>query len=198
MTQWCPYVSGPCLVKVNLRDGNGVVDLGYTAEGVQVEEQLFEQPIHSDRYGGSAGPPVDKQWFGKSARIPLQLVEYDLAVVKLMRQITIASTWSTMDDEGGIVDIGALTSCTNQSWQVILVGSLDSTSSHMTPLNFPNCFPTGAIRYPLGAKNTIFDIDLHAIPFTTDTAQSGDGKTYLWLNNSSAAIADLHAFDATP
>ena len=91
---YCPYVTGPVLVKVNLRDGGGFVNLGYTTEGVQLEETFYTNPIHSDQYGGTAGPEVDRQFMGKSAKISLSLVEYNLAVVKKLREGQSASMWA--------------------------------------------------------------------------------------------------------
>ena len=51
-------------------------------------------------------------------------------------------------------------------------------------LNYPNCWYDGPIKFNVGAKHTVFDFDLKASPFTTDTTVSGDGKTYLYLENS--------------
>lgn len=188
---YCPYVSGPVLVKVNLRDGGGFVNLGYTAEGVQPEEQFFTNPIHSDQYGGTAGPPVDKQFMGKSAKISLSLVEYNLAVVKKMREGQASTNWST-GAAGTLVNIGGLITCGKRAFQILLVGAADTAAVAADAgaiviadnLNYPNCWYSGPVRFPIGSKNTVWDFDIEATPFTTDTTQSGDGKTYLWMQNN--------------
>lgn len=188
---YCPYVSGPVLVKVNLRDGNGFVNLGYTTEGVQVEEEFFTNPIHSDQYGGTAGPPVDKQFMGKKAKIGLSLVEYSIAVVKKMREGQASTNW-TSGDPGTLTNIGGLLSCGKRSFQILLVGAADTAAVAADAgavvvaanLNYPNCWYVGPVRFPLGSKNTVWDLDIEATPFTTDTTQSGDGKTYLFLENN--------------
>ena len=188
---FCPYVTGPVLVKVNLRDGGGFVNLGYTAEGVQIEEQFYTNPIHSDQYGGTAGPEVDRQFMGKSAKINLSLVEYNLAVVKKLREGQASTNWATANP-GTIVDIGGLVTCGEAAFQILLVGALDTAAIAANAgatvlaeyLNFPNCWYDGPVRYPIGSKNTVFDFDIKATPWTTDTTQSGDGVTRLWMQNS--------------
>lgn len=188
---FCPYVSGPVLVKVNLRDGNGFVNLGYTAEGVQTEEEFYTNPIHSDQFGGTAGPPVDKQFMGKKAKIGLSLVEYSMAVVKKMREGQASVNWST-GAAGTLVNIGGLLSCGLRSFQILLVGAADTAAVAAdagaaviaSNLNYPNCWYAGPVRFPIGSKNTVWDFDIEATPFTTDTTQSGDGKTYLFLENN--------------
>jgi hypothetical protein len=188
---FCPYVSGPVLVKINLRDGNGFVNLGYTTEGVQVEEEFYTNPIHSDQFGGTAGPPVERQFMGKKAKIGLSLVEYSIAVVKKMREGQASTNWST-GAAGTLVNIGGLLSCGKRTFQIQLLGAADVAATAAdagavtiaTTLNYPNCWYSGPVRFPIGSKNTVWDFDIEAMPFTTDTSQSGDGKTYLFLENS--------------
>lgn len=197
---FCPYVTGPVLVKVNLRDGAGFVNLGYTAEGVQVEEQFYTNPIHSDQYGGTAGPEVDRQFMGKSAKINLSLVEYSLAVVKKMREGQASTNWST-GNPGTIVNVGGLVTCGNTAFQLLLIGALDTAAIAANAgatvladyLNFPNCWYDGPVRYPIGSKNTVFDFDVKATPWTTDTTQSGDGITRLWMQNNHL-VTTLHNY----
>lgn len=197
---FCPYVTGPVLVKVNLRDGAGFVNLGYTAEGVQVEEQFYTNPIHSDQYGGTAGPEVDRQFMGKSAKINLSLVEYSLAVVKKMREGQASTNWST-GNPGTIVNVGGLVTCGNAAFQLLLIGALDTAAIAANAgatvladyLNFPNCWYDGPVRYPIGSKNTVFDFDVKATPWTTDTTQSGDGITRLWMQNNHL-VTTLHNY----
>ena len=188
---YCPYVTGPVLVKVNLRDGGGFVNLGYTTEGVQLEETFYTNPIHSDQYGGTAGPEVDRQFMGKSAKISLSLVEYSLTVVKKLREGQSASMWAS-GVPGTITTVGGLVTCGNGAFQIMLIGALDTAAiaANATAtviadyLNFPNCWYDGPVRMPIGSKNTVFDFDIKATPWTSDTTQSGDGITRLWMQNS--------------
>jgi hypothetical protein len=188
---YCPYVSGPVLVKINLRDGNGFVNVGYTVDAVQPQEIFFTNDIHSDQYGGTSGPPIDRQFMGKQAKISLALVSYNLEVVKKIREGQGSNKWAS-GDPGTLVNIGGLVTCGNRAFQVLLVGEADTAATAAsagaptiaTNLNFPNCWYDGPIDYPIGSKNTVFTFDFKATPFTTDTTQSGDGLTRLWMENN--------------
>lgn len=199
----CAYVSGPVEVQVNLRDGNGFVHLGYTVDGVQPEEIFYTVPVHSDQYGGSGGPEIDRQFMGKTARISLSLVYYDLAVIKKLRHGQNSENWST-NDQGQLVDVGGLVTCGNRAFQVLLIGSSDTaataassgTAPVMTLLNYPNCWYDGPVKFPLGSKHTVFDFDIKATPFTSDTTNYGNGKTYLYLPNNHL-VTDMSSYDDT-
>lgn len=191
MVAFCPYVTGPVLVKVNFRDGEGFVNLGYSTDGVQPELIHYTNPIHSDQYGGTSGPEVERQFMGMSARISLSLPVFSATLVKYLRNAQRSENWSS-NANGQLVDIGGLLTCANRSIQILLVGQADAAATVAdanaitlaTALNFPNCWFDGPVRLNYGSKNTMVDIDLKATPFTTDTGQSGDGKTYLWLENT--------------
>jgi hypothetical protein len=188
---YCPYVSGPVLVRVNLRDGNGFVNVGYTVDGVQPQDIFFTNDIHGDQYGGTAGPPIDRQFMGKQSKISMSLVNYNLAVVKKMREAQASTNWAS-GAAGTLVNIGGLLTCGNRAFQLLLVGEADTAATAAsaeaptiaTFLNFPNCWYDGPIDYPIGSKNTVFNFDVKATPFTTDTTQSGNGLTYLFTENN--------------
>jgi hypothetical protein len=199
---YCPYITGAVTVKVNLRDGDGFQTLGYSPDGVSVEEMFYKNDIYSDRMGGTSGPPIDRQYLGKSARIPLQLVEYDLDVVKKLRMAQRSENWSA-HVMGEIVDIGGLTTCGNRAFQILLTGAsdvvavaADANAIVMTLLNYPNCWFDGPVRFPIGSKNTVFEFDVVAHPWTTNTAVSGDGKTRLFMQNNHL-VTNLQTYAGT-
>ena len=93
---------------------------------------------------------------------------------------------------GTITTVGGLVTCGNAAFQIMLIGALDTAAIAANAgatviadyLNFPNCWYDGPVRMPIGSKNTVFDFDIKATPWTTDTTQSGDGITRLWMQNS--------------
>lgn len=188
---YCPYVSGPVEVFVNLRDGGGFVGLGYTIDGVQLEETFFTNPVHSDQYGGTAGPPVDRQFMGKSARLSLSMATYSLTVAKKLREGQASTNWAT-GVPGTLVNIGGLVTCSNAAFQVLLIGAQDTAAYAANSgaitiarfLNLPNCWYDGPVKLPIGAKNTVFDFDISVLPFTSDTTNGGDGITRLWTETN--------------
>ncbi len=189
--EFCAYVSGPVAVNVNLRDGNGFVALGWTVDGVDVQHNPFTGPIHSDEYGGTAGPPVDRQFFGASIKLGLNMVRFDVAVAKRLREMQASNNWAT-GAAGTLNNLGGMLTCGRRSIQVLLVGQADTAATAAsasaptlaTFFNVPNCWFDGPVSYNLASKNTVFTLDLLGLPFTSDTAQSGDGKTYLFLENN--------------
>jgi len=191
-----PYVAGPVIVQVNLRDGNGLVSLGYSADGIQVSDRQHYGDIHSDRYGGQQGPPIDRQFFGRSAVIPLQLSEFEPVVARRLRNMLFGTP-------AGVNVVGCPLTADGKTFQVILTGSkdaaalvADANAETLTPLNYPNCFLEDPVDVPVGSKNTILGLNIVAHQWTSDTAQSGDGVTRLYLDRSTEVIADLAAYSA--
>jgi hypothetical protein len=56
--------------------------LGESENGIVVRKQSMIGRVSGDRYGGNEGPPVETQFFGLSAEIPLDLSRWDPVQVK--------------------------------------------------------------------------------------------------------------------
>jgi hypothetical protein len=213
-----PYVSGPVLVKVNLRDGAGVVNLGYTADGVEWQMIPKYRDIYSDRAGGTEGSPIVKQFLSAEARIPLQLVEFEPIVLRKMMHIIVNNGAAAASGRiaGELPQGGCLSGLTTSSFQVILVGACDATAlaadapagtgstydadgaQVLTPVNFLNCFYEGPMTFPVGSRNSMPSFDILALPTTSDTTNNpaGDGKTRIFIPRNSTAYANLAAVSA--
>ena len=70
------YSSGPVLVNYDS------VDLGYTEDRVEITVQPFFDDIHTDSWGGLAGPFADRQLLGAVAAINCMLTKFDDAAVQ--------------------------------------------------------------------------------------------------------------------
>jgi hypothetical protein len=57
-----------------------MVELGWTVDGVEIAETHYTEDVYTDRLGGHI--PEDVQNFGAEARITLDLIKYDLAVLR--------------------------------------------------------------------------------------------------------------------
>lgn len=55
--------------------------LGESENGITVRKTQYIGRVTGDRYGGNEGPPVENQFFGLSADIPLDLSRWDPAQV---------------------------------------------------------------------------------------------------------------------
>jgi hypothetical protein len=191
-----PRVTGPAKVSVNLRDAgtNVLVDLGWTSDGVEPRFISPMRAVTSDRQGGSEGTPVDYQRFGESAKIDLQLVEYNLtALLSLKNRHTstadVTTGVQTAVTSGKITNIGCLESQKGSSIQLIIQGTKDAAEIlaggsplTLSPMNFPNCFLDGDFVIPTGSKNSVVSLSFTALPFTAwDTGNSGSGNTWLYI-----------------
>jgi hypothetical protein len=181
---------------VNLRDAstNVLVDLGWTADGVEPRFISPMRAVTSDRQGGSEGTPVDYQRFGESAKIDLQLVEYSLTNLLLLKNrhtstADVTSGVQTSVASGKISNLGCLESQKGASIQLILQGEKDraeilagGSPLTLSPFNFPNAFLDGDFVIPLGSKNSVVNLSFTALPFTAwNTGASGSGNTWLYI-----------------
>ncbi len=191
-----PRVTGPAKVSVNLRDAstNVLVTLGYTSDGVEPRFISPMRAVTSDRQGGSEGTPVDYQRFGESAKIDLQLVEYNLTSLLLLKQrhtstADVTTGVQTPVTSGKVTNIGCLESQKGSSIQLLIEGAKDTAEIAgggspltLTPINLPNCFLDGDFVMPAGSKNSVVSLSFTALPFTAwDTGNSGSGNTWLYI-----------------
>lgn len=66
-----PFTTGPTLV--TWQD----LILGYSEDRVMLRIQPFWDMVHSDSYGGTAGPPADRQLLGAIVQVMAVLTTYD-------------------------------------------------------------------------------------------------------------------------
>lgn len=120
-------VSGAVLVKVGPQGcaDENLTALGYTANGVRVQEEDFCEEIHSDEQGGEAGPPVELLYHGKRIRVTLELVKWDALVAdQLAARLAVTTPEPGKQYEAGIVMIGGMKAfrlvlkCANGSWDL--------------------------------------------------------------------------------
>lgn len=99
---------GKALVQVSFFDANAStfddpVDLGYTENGVELEEREFTLPAYSDENGGQHGVPFDYQVMGEQVMIRLAMSRFDAAIAAKMKR-----PWSVQLTEGMMQTPGKL------------------------------------------------------------------------------------------
>lgn len=142
-TEVCPVVATPLEIWVGTGAANALEFLGRTANGVQIEEIPFINPIASDDYGGDAGPPADYQLMGLQHRISLELVKFDTAVLAKLEKFYNPSSSPT-------IVVGSLLGCGSVTTRLLL-NSQDKTAFVR---NYPLALVLDPVEYgPLGSQN---------------------------------------------
>lgn len=78
-------VDGACLIKIDTGAANALETLGYSMEGVTIQEKGFYDDVPGDQNGGSAGPPIDIQHHGQIHTVQMDLSKIDDAIWRKMQ-----------------------------------------------------------------------------------------------------------------
>lgn len=112
------HVPGATLVKVGTGSGTppALEDVGYTVNGVDIDEQGYYIDVHGDEHGGDAGPPIDVQWVGQVHILRMVLSKFDKAIVDKIRP----GLRGKVAGEVLAADIGSLILAGGFSYRVVL------------------------------------------------------------------------------
>lgn len=78
-------VAGLVTIQVDTGSAHALETLGYSINGVEIEENIFTLPVHGDEHGGDAGPPIDIQYLGQVDTVRMELSKWDDAVLDRIR-----------------------------------------------------------------------------------------------------------------
>lgn len=107
----CANVAGVIDIWVNTGSSGAYEELGRSISGVNISDNPFFIPVHSDTNGGEQGPPVDYQYLGKQGFLSFEMAQYDDSVLSKVRdRIKPGVTFST----------GMLIGCSSAMLSVIL------------------------------------------------------------------------------
>lgn len=67
------FTTGACVINWGLAGGT---DLGFSEDGARITLTPFYDQVHSDDFGGRAGPPSDAQLLGAIATIDVDFTKY--------------------------------------------------------------------------------------------------------------------------
>lgn len=136
----CTQVAGPVGVWVDTDAGHALQHLGWSVDGVQIQEIPYITGIPSDLNGGTDGPPVDFQVYPSQHRIILDLNIFDpLVEAKVALRVNPAASVSPT--------VGMLIGCSGQYYRVLLYGA-------NFVRNYPYCVPMEPIDFNIGSKFT--------------------------------------------
>ena len=87
--------------------------LGWTRNGIEIQEQAFMSELKSDYSGGEQGPPGDYEWLGEMHTITCELAQFNSSVLqKYERRVNASIAARTR---------GMLLGCQNARWTVLFL-----------------------------------------------------------------------------
>lgn len=101
-------VAGACLIRSGTGSASALEDVGYSINGVEIQEDVFTGDVPGDQNGGDQGPPIDIQYFGEVHRLSIDLSKYDPAVVAKIQAKYKGGTAGAIGTPGSLI-IGATT-----------------------------------------------------------------------------------------
>lgn len=135
----CNNVAGAVQVWVGTGTSAALEFLGYTINGVEMEELTFMSNVPSDRAGGTEGPPVDVQHMGDLHYIRLELGQfYESILAKIRARLNGATEASSHTP-------GTLLACGGYYYRLLLWGP-NYTRNYLAAI------PRGAIRMNAGTQ----------------------------------------------
>lgn len=133
-------VAGPVLIKVNTGSAGGLADLGYSANGVNIDEQDFNENVPGDENGGDAGPPIDVLHHGQIHIIQMELTKWDPTVAARISNRVNASA-----PTAGTVEPGVLYAGDSKFMRLLLTGD-NFTRNYLAAI------PRGSIGLNAGSR----------------------------------------------
>lgn len=141
-TNLCVNVAGPVGIWVDTGSAHALEHLGWSQDGIQIQEIPFVEGIPGDQNGGNSGPPIDYQLFPGQHRIIIDLNKYSSAVLaKIALRANPAEAVSA--------SVGMLLACSDQLFRVLLYSS---TGNFIR--NYPYCVAIDPIDANYGSKYT--------------------------------------------
>lgn len=93
-------IDGLVTVRVNTGVAGALETLGYTRNGAEIFEDVYDINVPSDENGGDEGPPVEIQRLGDVHHVRLELTRYDDAVATEIRSKRLGATEGTSATSG--------------------------------------------------------------------------------------------------
>lgn len=112
----CAVVAGPVQIWVNTGASGALEFLGWSLNGVSIEQIVFQSEVHCDEAGGQPGPPVDYQLYGYQHRISMELAKFQDSVLAKLDPRYNPNT------AGGSIAVGMLLKCATATFRVLLKG----------------------------------------------------------------------------
>lgn len=144
-----PRVAGAAQIKVGTGSDGALEELGYTRNGADIADEAYWLDIPGDENGGDAGPPIEIQYIGQTARVRLELTKYDTAVAD---KIACRVRGGTV---GQPAAAGTLVFANSYDFRVLV-------NSPSYPQNFTRCVPRAPIEINKGTRFAVLVLEFEA------------------------------------
>lgn len=162
MTTPAINVAGKCKVRTDI--GAGLVDLGFSINGVQIIERPFFANIPGDENGGDEGPPVDKQFMGELHYIRLEMSKWDDTVMAAIRAKLKGNTEASSFTPGSLVIAGSF------FFRLLLIAN-NFTRNYLVAV------PSEPFEMNAGTRwsRAVIEFECHRVPWT-----AGSNAGVMW------------------
>lgn len=145
---------GACALKVDTGTSHALETLGYSDDGVQIEEHGMFYDIPGDQNGGEGGVPIEKQFLGEQHFIRATLTKYDPAIVAKLTARVYGGTAGTMATPGTLMS--------SNCYRLLLYTA--QVASVSTSRNYLIAIPIDVIAHNRGAKASRYSVSFVCYP----------------------------------
>jgi hypothetical protein len=120
--------------------------LGTTQNGVTMVFDSYQENVPGDANGGDAGPPIDVQVFGETARVRCEFSKWDTTVADTIRARVSGGTAGTPPTAGSLMFQSSL------SFRLLI-------NAASSPINFLRAIPRMPIELNKGTRFSVLVIE---------------------------------------
>ncbi len=110
-------VPGPVLVRSGTGSAGALEDLGYSVNGIDVDEEMRTLDVPGDEHGGEAGIPIEEQYLGEFHILRMELSRFDTAVLAKIGAKLRGGTTGTLGT------MGTLFGASGSYYRILLLGA---------------------------------------------------------------------------
>jgi len=153
------HVAGPALIRIGPEGcaNNQLRVLGYTRDGARIRTEALWEEVHTDEWGGDAGPPAELIYHGERAVVQLELTKWDAAVAD-----QIAKRVSSIPDHnpGVVPGPGIAVFVNGLAYRLVL----DFQKQGTVDWEFPRAVPREPMEINKGSRPSIMVLTFDCYP----------------------------------
>jgi hypothetical protein len=153
------HVAGPALIRIGPEGCSNaqLQTLGYTRDGARIRTEAYWEEVHTDEWGGDAGPPAEIVYHGERAIVQLELTKWDATIAD-----AIAKRVSSIEghNTGIIPGAGLLVFSGGLAYRLVI----DFQKEGVVDWEFPRAVPREPIEINKGSRPSIMVVTFDCYP----------------------------------